>query len=524
MKKHINKKLVKRISAFLCMALLLVGSNGVGTVVYASEQGSSSDESADNQTTNADENGNLGKNQDIGFDVAKSISGQPGKKTKISFTLKSGDKANIKIKDVYPIIDSSFPFETSGDAYKVVKAGNDAEKQAKLAAKYTLTARGDLPDGYQSIQFMVEYTKTDAEGVAADYYVIKTINISFADKSSKNTSDNFGKDDDDYDYTSYPSDDRSSSGLDDGDKEVTAPKLLLTGFETEPKKIMAGDTFTLTIHVQNTSKSTPVCNGKFLIGNEAGTFLPTSGSSAVYVEKIGAGETGDLKIEMKTAADLPQKTYILVVKGDFDDGKGNTFTSSDNLSVPVYQEVKLGVSDISMNPSAIGIGDMGSLMFTLNNQGSAGVYNVSVAVDDEAVTAEDSYVGNIAGSSSSYVTMNVKGEKDNSDVGTIKIVINYEDSEGNAGKLEQNITCNVGEGIESEDVFGLEDGEADFDEYGEDTEEGIPWWVYVIIGVVAVALIVLIVVLVIRNKKKRAALLEDDDDIDGEDEIENEDF
>ena len=533
MKRLSSKKsgLAKRTMAFLLCASLFTSMQGGIAKVHASEfegvaettevasGNAGSSDSSGIDMGNAEVNGKLGKNTDVGIEVTKSITGEPGKKTKISFKLKSLDKKNVKLKSVYPIIDSSFPFETSGDAYKVVKAGKKEDKQAELSASYTMTARSDISEGYQSVKFIGEYNKTEDDGTQGAYYIIKTINIYFEDEKTKD-------DDDDDDRSSSSGSSYSSKQDDDDDNEPTAPKLILTGMETDPERIMAGDTFKLKIHVQNTSKTTPVCNGKFLIGNEAGNFLPTSGSSAVYVEKIPAGESGDLEIELKTAADLPQKNYILMVKGDFDDGKGNSFTSSDNLSISVYQEVKMGVTDVSMSPSALGIGKAGSLMFTINNQGSAGVYNVKVSVDDKAVTADESYVGNIAASSSAYATLNLVGAKDNSETGTVKVVISYEDSEGNAGKLEQNITCRVGEGFEDDEY----DEYDEFDEYEDEyeDEDEYDWWVYLIIAVVAVALIVLIVILVVKHKKKRAAeLLADEEDLldeDGEDDLENEDI
>lgn len=512
---RLNKQrgFAKRAMAFLLCSSMLVSMHGGMGVVRASEMDSTTEASTTTEATeesktgtgNTDDTGKLGKDTDVGIEVAKSVTSKAGKKTKISFKLKSLDKSTVKLKNVYPVIDSSFPFETSGDAYKVVKAGDKAEKQAALSATFTMTARSDMSSGYHAVKFIGEYTKLEDDGTQGDYYVVKTINIFFEDEEDDD------KDTDDDSSSSGGSSSSFTRDDDTDDQEVVAPKLILTGMETDPERIMAGDTFKLKIHVQNTSKTTPVCNGKFLIGNEAGNFLPTSGSSAVYVEKIPAGETGDLEIEMKTAADLPQKNYILVVKGDFDDGKGNNFTSSDNLSITVYQEVKIGVSDISMSPESLGIGSMGSLMFTINNQGSAGVYNVRVSVKDgEAVTAEESYVGNIAASSSAYATLNVTGAKDNSDSGSITAVITYEDSEGNAGKMEQKITCNVGEGMEVDDWDGFD--EEDYEDY---EDEGIAWWVYLIIALGVVALIVLIILIVVKKKRKRAQLLaeEDDDDL-----------
>ena len=478
------------------------------------------------ETVNVDANGVLGKNSDIGVEVTKSITGTAGKKLKIEFKLKSNDVAAIKLKSVYPVIDTAFPFETSGDAYKVVSAGTEEAKQAELEASYSLTARSDLETGYHSVKFIGEYTKTASDGTVADYYVIKTINIYFSGTVSggssmipggNNPSGGSSDEPDDDPDDSDDGNDYTPSGGGSSDSEPTAPKLIITGYETEPEKVMAGETFKITIHIQNASKSTPVRNGKFLIGNEAGNFLPTSGSNAVFVESIDAGKTGDIEIELKTSTDLAQKNYKLIVKGDFDDGKGNTFTSSENLYLPVYQEVKLGITDVSMTPESIGIGSEGSLMFTINNQGSAGVYNVKVTAEDDAVTGEENYVGNIAPNSSAYATLNVVGAKENPEKGTIKVRISYEDSEGNAGQIEQDVACMVGEDAVMDEF-------ENFEEEFEEEPEGIPWWVYVIIGVAVIAVIAgLIVFLVKRRKKRMEALLNDDDEL-GEDDLENEDF
>lgn len=522
-------RVVKRMMAVaICFAVIGTMPSAIPSASATEVSQSGDTTQATTENVNTDANGTLGKNSDVGISVTKSITGKAGEKVDVAFTLQSSDTANIKLKGVYPVIDGTFPFETSGDAYKVVSAGTDAEKQAKLSAIFKLKARSDIETGYHSVRFIGEYSKTDSDGITEDYYIIKTINIYFkgaagsginpggdSDISGSGDDDNIpGIDDDDSGGYTPSSDDGDS----DGD-ESSAPKLIITGYDTKPEKIMAGETFTITIHVQNTSKTTPVCNGKFLVGNEAGNFLPTSGSNAVFVESIPAGKTGDIKLEMKTSSDLAQKNYILVVKGDFDDGKGNNYTYSDNLYVPVFQEVKLGVTDVSMTPEAIGIGSEGTLMFTINNQGNAGVYNVNVSVKDDAVTCEDSYVGNIAASSSAYATLNLVGAKDNSETGTINVVISYEDSEGNTGTMEQALTCMVGEDVSMD---GLDfDGE-DFEDGFEEESSGLPIWLLAIIVIIVLAAIAGVVVfIVLRKKKKMAELLADED---GEDDLEDEDF
>ena len=106
---------------------------------------------------------------------------------------------------------------------------------------------------------------------------------------------------------------------------VSQPRIIVTGFETEPAEIYAGDIFTLTVHVKNTSPDTAVNNVLFdlqaveggtetstgQITNSYASFLPTSGSSSIYVERMPAGSSQDLKIEMQAKADLSQKPYAV---------------------------------------------------------------------------------------------------------------------------------------------------------------------------------------------------------------------
>lgn len=534
--KSKTRKLQKSIMVWVLFAAMLLSVVRYGDVAYATGLDTSLDTTTadgtneDIQNTNTDPNGVLGKNSDVGIEVTKSITGKAGKEVKVAFSLKSNDTKNVKLKSVYPVIDSTFPFETSGDAYKIVTAGDKAEKQKVLSATFKMTARTDISTGYHSIRFIGEYEKTSSDGTVQDYYVIKTINIYFtaSDYVPEDGDDGDGGDDgfDDSDED-LGDDEGDDSGYDDysgggSDEEAVAPKLIITGYETVPKKVMAGETFKITIHIQNASKTTSVCNGKFLIGNEAGSFLPTSGSNAVFVESIPAGKTGDIEIEMKAGAELSQKNYSLVVKGDFDDGRGNNFTSSDSLTIPVYQDVELAVSEVSMTPEMVGIDSEATLMFTINNKSNAGVKGVSVSVKEDTVSAQECYVGNIAGSSSAYATMYLTGVQENSETGTITLIISYEDAEGTVATSEHVIDCVVSEEAFYDDEYY--DDEYYDDEYIEDEEGGfyIPIWVYIIVAVVVLGAITGVTIfLVLRRKKQMAALLEEED---GEDDINDEDF
>lgn len=534
-KRSIKSILATVLCVVMCLSVMPTGAVSCATGVMngLTSVGTSGSE----ETINTDPNGTLGKNSDVGIEVTESITGAAGKKVTVAFKLLSSNVNTIKLKSVYPVIDNAFPFETSGDAYKIVSAGVDPALQQVLAASFEMKTRSDIETGYHSVRFIGEYSKMEADGTFKDYYVIKTINIYFTgadyveEKEDDNSSDNksnkdeeeeedSGNDNSDEEYDGGY-DGGSYDGSSDGGGDAVAPKLIITGYETVPEKIMAGETFKITIHVQNTSKNVSVCNGKFLIGNEAGSFIPTSGSSAVFVESIPAGKTGDIEIEMKAGAELQQKNYSLVIKGDFDDGKGNNFTSSDSLTIPVYQEVKFAITEVSMSPEILGIDSEGALMFTINNQSNAGVYNVKVSPKSDAVEGEESYVGNIAGSSSAYATLNLRGVKDNSDTGNITVVITYEDSEGTENTVEQSVACVVSENggmdVMEEEMYGDEYYEEEY--YEEDSY--IAPWVIVLIVIAVLGIIGVTVFLVLRRKKRMAELLEAED---GEDDIDDENF
>lgn len=565
MKMIQNKKQIKQyLLAWLLSATMLVSLFSTGSVSYATEAttaeattaeqgtseqstegqttqtgtGNANNSNSNNGNTNTDPNGTLGKNSEVGLELTESITGKAGENVTIAFILKSNNVDTIKLKSVYPVIDNSFPFETSGDAYKIITTDNDVEKQKALQATFTVKARNDLAQGYHSVRFIGEYQKLAADGSLQDFYVIKTINIYFTDgssipeDSSEEDEDDSKKKEEEEDNSDSEDDGNVDDSYDDGgsyndggsESEAVAPKLIITGYETNPKKVMAGEIFTITIHIQNTSKTTNVCNGKFLVGNEAGSFTPTNGSNAVFVESIKAGETGDIVMEMKAGADLAQKNYNLVVKGDFDDGRGNNFTSSDSLIVPVYQKVDFNVTEISMSPSMLGVGEEGTLMFTINNLSNAGVNNVNVSLKNSPVTAEETYVGNIAGSSSAYATMIVTGTEESAlgdtSIVQLTVVISYEDSEGTKETIEKAVSYSVGLD-EFDDGMDVMDEYDDYDEYEDDefyiSPIGIVLIVLVVLGVIAG----IIVFVVQRRKKRMAEILETED---GEDDLYDENF
>lgn len=367
--------------------------------------------------------------------------------------------------------------------------------------EWDLVLRNDVLTGYYRLEFNVSYYRNNS---------IETANL----------------------YTYINAKGAPGSGsLDTSDGEKASnPRIIVTGFNTDPKDVFAGDTFNLTIHVQNTSKRTAVNNVMFSLeavqeGKDEDTtysaFLPTSGSSTVFMDSIGAQQNADIKIEMTAKADLAQKPYVLEVKAEYEDAQNNQYTSSSNVSIPVKQVAKFDVSSIDVMPDNINVGGESNVMFSIYNTGKTTLYNVQVEFVGDSVSGGDTFLGKIEPGGTGNVDAMVTGAQPTMDEGIIKAVISYEDESGNRSETEKELTLFV-----QEDMLNDGMGNMDMMDEMEGQQKSTPKWLIIVIILVIVILAVVGIIVFINIKKKKknqAELNEDLDDLLAEVEKERED-
>ena len=313
----------------------------------------------------------------------------------------------------------------------------------------------------------------------------------------------------------------SLDGDAEGDKEqVSKPRIIVTGFETVPAQVFAGETFTLTVHVKNTSQTANVTNVLFdMQAKEEGkdedskfaAFLPTSGSSSVYVDSIAPGASKDLVIEMSAKSDLSQKPYVLDVNMKYDAKDSVDLTDTASVSIPIYQEQRCETGDAEVMPSEISVGGQTNIMFDVYNTGKTTLYNVWVKFEGDSITGGDSFLGTIASGATGSVDAMVTGAAATMDDGKIKAVISYENESGVVTSMEKELELFVSEemmGDFSDPSMGMEG-----DMMGMEEMEG-GGGNKLILPIVAIAIVVLIVAVVvilrIRKKKKEQAELKAD--------------
>ena len=387
---------------------------------------------------------------------------------------------------------TAWPFEITNSNYSQTiedLPGTDTgmtDMDRRREVTWNLKTRSDVGNGYQKISFKVVYR--DSEG-----------------RSQETTLDT---------YVQL----NGTAGV-GADGQASVPRVIVTGFETEPADVHAGESFMLTLHLKNTSTATSVNNMIFEIvaaveGKDEDTtyaaFLPTAGSSTIFVDSIGKNGTKDIQIEMEAKADLTQKPYAVDVNMSYEDEHVNAYTNKTSVSIPVKQEARVDISEPEVMPSSIEVGSESNIMFNIYNMGKTKLYNVQVKTDSETVNGGDAFIGNLDSGATGAVDIYVTGQSATTDEGLIKLLISYEDETGASTVIEKEVSLFVNEAM-MEDFVGGDDMMADDPMMDGGMAGGSgKYTVPIVIGVIVLAGIIGTVFFLKRKKKKEQQSLEED--------------
>ncbi len=389
--------------------------------------------------------------------------------------------SNVVITPVLSGDVTAWPFDITRTDYSQVcdelKGENSGLSvlERKCTFRWTLKTRDDAVTGYTKLTFNVTYNEEDGtqKTVPLDYYV----QVNGVEPVKE-------------------------------DGKISTPRVIVTGFTTTPEEVYAGDTFKLTLNLKNTSKKTAVSNMLFDIqgtqeGADANTtysaFLPTAGSSTIFVENIGANASKSITIELKSRADLTQKPYVVTVNMEYEDSNANPYTETASVSVPIKQEPKIDISSVTLMPESVEIGNEANVMFSIYNVGKTKLYNVNVKFKADSVSGGDTFLGNLEPGATGNVDAYLTAQAATMDDGTVKILVTYENEEGKEATIEKTMTLFVSEPYFPEDMESM-----GMPEDMEEQKAGFPWWGIALIAA-AVVIAAVVAVIVIR-KKKRAKL------------------
>ncbi len=410
--------------------------------------------------------------------------------------------ANIAVTPVTSNLVNEWPFEIETSGYTQTirdlpgKGNGQSDMDRRRELTWSFKTRADALSGYYKLQFNVlYYVGTEVETATLTTYV---------------------------QVNGAP-----GSGNVEAEGGTSTPRVIVTGFDTEPKDVHAGDTFTLTLHLKNTSQRTEVSNMlvNFSAPSEGSdsestyaAFLPTSGSNTEYISKIGKGATADLSIEMTAKADLTQKPYQIDVTMEYEDENYAAFTSNADVSIPILQEARFELSTPEILPASISVGNESNIMFSIYNTGKITLYNVKVRFEDDTVSGGEVFLGKVEAGGTGAVDAMVSGVAPSLEDDIVKVIVEYEDEAGRKSTYEQDINLTVTEDAPMMgDDMGMYPDEMEMVEYEEEGNSKTP--VIITLVIVVLLVVVVVVVLLLRKRKKKK---EDEERVNLLDELEGE--
>ena len=315
-----------------------------------------------------------------------------------------------------------------------------------------------------------------------------------------------------YDGGVYNSDPVSLGGDGGSTADASVPRVIVTGFDTEPAEVKAGDDFKLIVHLKNTSKKTAVSNMLFDLqapaagtdeAAEAPAFLPASGSSSIYLDGIPANGTKDISIELNSRADLIQKPYSITMSMKYENSDAVQFESESSLAIPVNQEARFEFSDIQIMPDTAEVGEEANITCNIYNLGRIKMYNVKVGFEGDAIEGEEQFLGNLESGATGMIDGIVTAVAESYEESNCKLVLSYEDDSGNVTTAEQEFTMMV---TAPQDDMMMEDMRL-----WRKRTAAVPEGLLVGIILTVIILAVITTVVIIKRRKKRMQLSEEEE-------------
>ena len=281
---------------------------------------------------------------------------------------------------------------------------------------------------------------------------------------------------------------------------VSQPKIIVSHYRITPSSVAAGEAFTATITLKNTSGTQSVQNMAVTVSCDSQNFVLQNETNVIYVGKLKKGEMTDIEVKYGTDLETPAGRYNIMLNIEYDNSDAQTLSGSGTVPVTVSQPLRVEMETPQV-PETVNAGDTIPLSFQVMNMGRSAVYNVRIELDAPGlIPAETTFIGNMEAGTAMPGEMDVfVGTKNMSDgyegdekygytSGTVTLI--YEDEAGNEYSEETEISTTI-----EAPVITPTTSEAE-----EEPEKAGQWWISIVIGSVVVA--GLAAYIIIRKKRR----------------------
>ena len=178
---------------------------------------------------------------------------------------------------------------------------------------------------------------------------------------------------------------------DEGDSNKTIPKIILSKYKTSPKIVMSGANFNLDATFYNTNDKTAVKNIKITMTMKESDdpdvktkniFTPVNGTNVVYLEELQPRTSADCHIAFNVAKFAEAKTYVMVLKMEYEDGSGKQYKATEEIYIRVSQEANLKMDRFYFEEE-VGLKEESWFNAYIYNNTSVDVYNILIKIEGE---------------------------------------------------------------------------------------------------------------------------------------------
>ncbi len=430
---------------------------------------------------------------------------------------------DVTVSMVLSKSDDEFPFMINDGNYDrhfdVVEAGQTVQ------LPYSMAIRKDSYTGFYPIKFKISYR----ESMDGDKKISEGPGVFRNDSNGETLSTDTSVQSKDYEFYVHITGKEKEDNLGDfNENDRTKARIIVESFRTEPEKIMAGQEFDMILTMKNASTQVAASNILFTLEPEkvenTSVFSTESGSSSIVVNSLAAGASTELRMRFLAKAGIDQRSYTITIKEKYDSPEFKNAEESVTVDIPIYQQARLSTSTFEVMPDSIEVGGESNIMFGINNTGRIQLYNVNARFESDSIRTNEAYVGNIKPGETGNVDVMITGENPTQDEGKVKVIISYEDENGEVTEVEKELTLFVTEPMMEEDwmmegmegMDGMEDMEAG--------ATGLAGWMadpikkkILIGGGAALAVVAIIgVTALVKHRKRKKQQMEEEEGIDDE--------
>ena len=282
------------------------------------------------------------------------------------------------------------------------------------------------------------------------------------------------------------------------EKPTSEPKVIVSGYSLSSDAVMAGEEFTATVTLKNTSSTKSVQNMTVTASCDSPDLLLENDSATFYISKLGKGAETTIDLKYKADLEIVPQLYNITLTIQYDNSDATVLSSSGTVPVAVSQPLRVEMDTVQI-PSAVNAGDTFPLSIQVMNMGRGKVFNVRCELSVPGlIPSSSAFIGNMEAGTAMPGEMSIFVGTKNMTEGytgsdkygktTGKLTLIYEDQSGQQYTQETEITTTIDEPVVPQ-----------AEEPKEEPEKAGQWWISLIIGVVVIA--GLAAILIVRSKK-----------------------